>query len=459
MLALLDRVACETPSEFDYEWLGKFVRSIDVPVLDYKAHLPALGEPGKYTRNILILEPFEVVLLHWPAGVESAVHLHKGFWGYVLCLEGQIDNITYQFEGDQLHESVVSRATPGGIIAEPDGTIHKIVNSSATEPLVTLHFYYPALDTLDGLMLFDLETGTVGELNAEAQTASFAEPDVHFRRLDKGAFTFQTAGSNGKSHRIFPILPKPSSETIRELISAYYAEQAAEYDSFDLNHTSRKRYTESINQLIAGKLRQLDTLDTVLDIACGTGRRSVDIRELSGKDYALHGLDLSGAMAEVAEQRGIEPHVGAWQDVDLEGLQVDAITFLYAYGHIPSEVERAEALVKIYRHLRPGGFLFFDVFNARDQFEWGPKAIAYFERHGLIHQGYERGDVFYRKTGGKEVAFLHYCEEAPMRAFLEAQGFEVVSVTHIGYTGKPGQILDNPDEGSLFFHCRKPQDT
>lgn len=91
MLALLDRVACETPAEFDYEWLGKFVRSIDVPVLDYKAHLPAPGEPGKYTRNILTLEPFEVVLLHWPAGVESAVHLHKGFWGYVLCLEGQID--------------------------------------------------------------------------------------------------------------------------------------------------------------------------------------------------------------------------------------------------------------------------------------------------------------------------------------------------------------------------------
>ena len=81
--------------------------------------MPALGEPDKYTRNILTLEPFEVVLLHWPAGVESAVHLHKGFWGYVLCLEGQIDNITYQFEGDLLHESVVSRATRAASLPNP----------------------------------------------------------------------------------------------------------------------------------------------------------------------------------------------------------------------------------------------------------------------------------------------------------------------------------------------------
>ena len=104
MLALLDRVARETPAEFDYEWLGQFVRAIDVSALEYKTHLPALGEPGTYTRNILTLEPFEVVLLHWPPGVASAVHLHKGFWGYVLCLEGQIDNVTYQFDGPELHE-------------------------------------------------------------------------------------------------------------------------------------------------------------------------------------------------------------------------------------------------------------------------------------------------------------------------------------------------------------------
>ena len=85
------------------------------------------------------------------------------------------------------------------------------MNSSATEPLVTLHFYYPALDTLDGLMLYDLETGTVGELNAEAQTASFAEPDAHFRRLDKGAFTFNLRAATASRTASFPFCPNPAA--------------------------------------------------------------------------------------------------------------------------------------------------------------------------------------------------------------------------------------------------------
>ena len=55
---------------------------------------------GNYARNILLMDPFEVVVLHWPPGVESAIHHHEGFWGYVLCVEGEVENVEYTYDAD-----------------------------------------------------------------------------------------------------------------------------------------------------------------------------------------------------------------------------------------------------------------------------------------------------------------------------------------------------------------------
>ena len=54
-----------------------------------------------YARNILLLDPFEVVVLHWPPGVESAIHHHEGFWGYVLCVEGEVENVEYTYDAER----------------------------------------------------------------------------------------------------------------------------------------------------------------------------------------------------------------------------------------------------------------------------------------------------------------------------------------------------------------------
>lgn len=456
MNRLLQRVETETPEGFDYNWLGAFVRSIDVSELDYQSHLPTIDTPDRYARNILTLAPFEVVLLHWPAGVESAVHLHEGFWGYVLCLEGQIDNVTYIEEGNVIREHVTSRALPGGIVNEPDGTVHKIVNSDPEKPLVTLHFYYPALDTLNNLVLYNLEEGTRGILNELAKTASFAEPDEHFRSLERNAFTFEPLSVRKRSHTIFPIVPKPHPTAIRELVGRYYDEQATQYDSFDLQHESRSKYTARINALIAAHFRQMPRLDNVLDLACGTGRRASEIKVASGRPYDLHGVDISDSMCAMARQRGMYVHVSPWLDAEIPSGLFDAVTFLYAYGHIPSMEERRAALEKVFEVLRPGGKLFIDVFNVQDAHEWGPHAVAYFEEHELQTMGYERGDVFYRKTDGSEVAFLHYCREESMQAMLEDIGFSVHSVQHIGYVHRSGEVLDEHGEGSLFFIIEKP---
>ncbi|WP_306643920.1 methyltransferase domain-containing protein [Sanyastnella coralliicola] len=456
MEKILQAIRENTPEGFDYEWLGKFVRAIDVDSLNYKGYLPEITDKKDYARNILCLEPFECVLLYWPPGVESAVHHHKGFWGYVLCLEGTVDNIEYIQSGDQLLESRTIRAQAGGVLNEPDNTIHKIVNPSEEEYLVTLHFYYPALDTLDRLRIFDLDKGAVATLNEKAPTASFAHPKDNYHAFEEDAFKYVSLADNPKtrSHRIYPIIPKPSSKVIAELIGGYYKEQALEYDSFDLKHESRRKYTERINALIADKLSE-SSVQKVLDLACGTGRRALKIREESEASYDLMGVDLSPEMCAVAQNRGVNAQSGNWLEMELPEGSLCAITFLYAYGHIPTEEERRQALKKALVSLKPGGLLFFDAFNLNDKNEWGPHAVKAYEEHNLASFGYEKGDVFYKKVGGEEVAFLHYCEEDSLKAFLEEIGFDVIDLKHIGYVHRSGEILDNDDEGALFVVAQK----
>lgn len=458
MNVLLDKIKQTRPEQLSYEWLGEFVHTIDIASLDYKSFLPELPKTGGYSRHILCLEPFECVLLHWQPGAESAVHHHEGFWGYVLCLEGEIENITYKHEDGELLESKGMRALPGGVIDEPDGVIHKIVNSRKDQPLITLHFYYPALETLDGLKLYDLANRRLAELNEKAATASFDQDEACFRSIKEDAFEFVPAGARvtSKTHRIFPVVPKPDSKTISALVSRYYREQAEEYDYFDLMHESRRQYNERINLLIAARLQKKASLNRLVDLACGTGRRAIEIREMAQRDYHLCGIDLSPDMVAVAASRGMEVRTGNWLDIEIPENYADAVSFLYAYGHIPTVAERRASLKKIYRTLKPGGLFFFDVFNVRDRSEWGPLAVKAFEEQKLERFGYERGDVFYRKIGGEGIAFLHYCEEERLVDLLTETGLIVDEVLHVGYVQQSGEILDS-ENGSLFIVARRPE--
>ena len=99
MRDLIEQIRRDTPAGFDYEWLGQYVRAIDCDTLDLTGLVPEF-EPnsGNYARNILLMEPFEVVVLHWPPGVQSAIHHHEGFWGYVLCVQGEVENVEYTFD-------------------------------------------------------------------------------------------------------------------------------------------------------------------------------------------------------------------------------------------------------------------------------------------------------------------------------------------------------------------------
>lgn len=454
MKELLEGLKALAGPSLCYERLGEFVRGLDVDTLDYKADVPAEQEQG-YSRNILLMEPLECVLLYWPAGVESAIHWHKGFWGYVLVLEGECLNVEYRKKGGKLLETSVVQATPGGVLNEPDGVVHKLVNPTDS-PAITMHFYCPALEDLDGMNVYS-EDGTVGTLNEKADSASFKEPNEHFHSLLNDQFEFVPFAkrSTTRTHRIAPIIPKPKNARIQAMTGAYYSEQASSYDMFDLEHSSRKQYVERIDEMIAEEWREIVQPEEALIVACGTGRRAQHICKLSGRTPNLTGVDISDEMCAIARERGLNAITADWLDVALPNAFYDTATFLYALGHVPDKVARQKALHKVNDKLKKGGALFFDVFNAMDVNEWGPNALENYFRNHLYEFGYERGDVFYKKVGGNERAFLHYFYQDEVHEMLENAGFQVEYIKHIGYVHRSGELLTSANEGSLFIKAIK----
>ena len=454
---LVERARTFTEENPSMEDLGEWVFNQPWGEFDWRSELPALHELEAYSRHIAALDPFEIALLHWKPGAESAVHWHEGFWGYVVCLSGQLEHHGFELRQGVLSQNDRVVAFEGGVLAEPDGTIHRLVNGSSHAPLVTLHVYAPALEDLGGLQLFDLESGDIYTCNASAPAADLSLPDEHYESIVRSAFVQADADADA-SHTISPVVPKPASPSIRKLLAEYYRAQAKDYDRLDRTDDRRQAYTRGVNACIAERLAQLNAesgVSNVLDVGCGTGRRAMEIRAASGLDYTVYGTDLSPEMAAIAAGRGIHMSDGFWEgEAGLSGL--DAVTFLYAFSHIATRAERKAAMDLLYQVLRPGGMLFIDVFNRNDPHEWGPQLMTDFDKWHLGRQGYDAGDVFYSRTGTKELAFLHYTNIENMTHLLNSSGFVDVACTRIGYAHKPGQEVD--EGGSLMFFAKRPND-
>jgi len=438
-----------------FETLTDFVLSTDFSKLDVESHIPDEIH-GDYSRNIMLLDPLEVVVIYWPPQIESAIHHHEDFFGHVVVTQGQLSNVEYSLNDGVMREERITDAGPFGVLPEEEGVIHKLWNRSE-EPAVSIHFYYPTLESFDKMEIFDITTERKGILNDKAVAASWQSPDDHFHSIENDAYTFIEPGSepNGKSHRIHPVIPKPDKAVIVQNITRYYQEQAEHYDSFDLKHASRKAYINRINELVAHQLQSLKA-ENVLHLASGTGRRAKKIQNLTGINYRVLLADVSPAMLAKAKKYGYEYLIGDVMSLDLENSKYDACTMLYAFGHITSSEERLNVAQNVYRWLKPGGCFLVDVFNLHNKNEWGPASLETYRKMHLDQFGYEKGDVFYVKNGGKEVAFLHYFEEAELIHLFESAGFEIEFISYVGYAKRSGELLEDKNQGSFFVTARKP---
>ncbi len=190
MQQLIEKAKHLKEDDLQLEPLGRFLDQFDFTNIDYASYQPEVKDPDNYARNVLLMSPLEVAILYWPPQTESAIHHHKGFWGYVVVLEGEGENVEYKYEADKLIEQKGSRYTPGGRFGEPDDVIHKIRNPQTDKALLTAHFYYPPLESFEDMRIFDVEENKIGVLGAEAETASWKEPQEYFQSIENNAFTF-----------------------------------------------------------------------------------------------------------------------------------------------------------------------------------------------------------------------------------------------------------------------------
>jgi SAM-dependent methyltransferase len=152
----------------------------------------------------------------------------------------------------------------------------------------------------------------------------------------------------------------------------HYGAQYGSFDSDLLAEVRREAFGEDIGQtgwltaseqdLFIDWLR-LSKKDHLLDIACGSGRPTIRIAELTG--CKATGIDLhDDAVANAtvyAKRRGLESRTNfqvgnAAEMLDFVDSQFDALVCIDAINHLP---ERMEVLREWHRVLKPGGRILF----------------------------------------------------------------------------------------------------
>jgi arsenite methyltransferase len=99
--------------------------------------------------------------------------------------------------------------------------------------------------------------------------------------------------------------------------------------------------------------------DVVLDVGCGTGSLALRLAPCAA---TIHGLDISNEMIRIAKDKAqaagaanVSFHVGPF-DSSFELLEPESLDGVCAYSLLHLVEDRAAALGRIYRLLRPGGF-------------------------------------------------------------------------------------------------------
>ena len=133
-----------------------------------------------------------------------------------------------------------------------------------------------------------------------------------------------------------------------ELAKARYAELAGDYD-----HATRRM--KPIRKRVIESLR-LKPGDRVLDVACGTGKSFVQLREAVGAEGEVVGIDVSADMTELAQRRidragwdNVHLVTAPMRDAALRG-SFDAVLFVYAHDVLQDDA----ALQRIFAYAAPG---------------------------------------------------------------------------------------------------------
>ncbi|MCZ6507416.1 MAG: methyltransferase domain-containing protein [Acidobacteria bacterium] len=195
----------------------------------------------------------------------------------------------------------------------------------------------------------------------------------------------------------------------------------------------------------------------VLDLACGAGRHT---RELRKRGYRVLGTDLS--LTLLAQGADIPRVAGDMKDLPFADRAFDwVLNFFTSFGYFESERDNFRVLEEIVRVLRPGGRCLIDLFN-REHVLATLEPRERQERNGQVIEIRRWYDAATRRVN-KRICLQR--EGSPKRTYLESvraytqeevvnglnwAGLEIVA-TYGGFGGEPS----GDDNERLIFIGRR----
>ena len=246
-----------------------------------------------------------------------------------------------------------------------------------------------------------------------------------------------------------------------------YDALASSYDALtvDVEYRRRADYLERMFH------KSRISVETVLDLACGTGTMACLLTQRGYRVIAVDGSEemLTQAAAKAAALE--QPPLFLHQDMPRLRLlePVDAaISTLDALNYLTRVADLRETLRRVYRWLKPGGIFIFDV-NTPSQLRRMDGQIYMDETEDSYcvwktffseksHICTYQVDLFHlRPDGAWDREFEEHRERSweaeELRRLLEEVGFQSVRIT-----GDLRMSPPTPEEDRWIFHCKKAMD-
>jgi tRNA (cmo5U34)-methyltransferase len=153
-----------------------------------------------------------------------------------------------------------------------------------------------------------------------------------------------------------------SSKSTTDEITARFNTDVERFSNLETGQSATIDAPLSMRLISEAAVRLTPKIERVLDIGCGAGNNTLQLRQVYGQSFASDLLDLSAPMLERAKQRvsdaGLDT-VTAWhadlRDADLPKETYDVVIAAAVLHHLRDDEDWRAAFEKIISVLRPGG--------------------------------------------------------------------------------------------------------